>query len=221
VVEVHFGEGGSDSKDFVVDLASAYLKYAKNLSLQSCIEDSSDGHFILRFSGIGVGKAFRNESGVHVVQRCPKSGGGKKHTSVVSVAVLPLPPEKEFIPLPYNELDIITQCGSGKGGQNQNKVASAVRMRHIPTGLSVFINGRDQGQNKKSALRILTAKVNEFKHNAVQSQYDEQRRSMVRTGRGSKKRTYDFIRSQVRDHETDKKTSKIDLVMKGRFDLLA
>ena len=139
----------------------------------------------------------------------------------MSVVVLPLPPENECKPLPEFEIEITTQCGHGKGGQNQNKVASACRAIHRPTGIQVFINGRDQGQNKKTAIRILTARVNEAKSKFAQSAYDELRRNNLGDGsRGRKIRTYNFINFRVTDHVSGVKTSKIEDVMRGRFDLL-
>jgi protein subunit release factor A len=103
------------------------------------------------------------------VQRVPPTErSGRWQTSMISVAVLPLPPENKEQPLREQDLEIITQTGKQKaGGQNVNKVASAVRMKHKPTGLCVMINGRDQGQNRKEALRILTARVSALARDKV------------------------------------------------------
>ncbi len=146
---------------------AAYLKYAEHLKLKSELLDASDGHITAKFTGAGVWDAFKNEAGKHVIQRCPPTErSGRRHTSVVAVAVLSLPPDKGYKPLPEDELDIKTQNGHGPGGQHQNKTQSAVRMVvHKPTGLQVFINGRDQHGNRAEALRILTARVNEYKLN--------------------------------------------------------
>lgn len=186
--------------------------------------NSEQGHVTLQISGEGAGKIFAGETGKHVVQRIPPTeSNGRKQTSVVSVAVLPLPPEKNYRPLPENELEIITQCGKqGAGGQHANKTASAVRAKHLPTGLNVFINGRCQKQNRKDAIKILTAKVNEQKNSGLQAGYNHMRRqSLGDGGRGSKKRTYNFMDSRVTDHATGKKTHKIEDVMrKGNLDLI-
>jgi peptide chain release factor 1 len=122
-------------------------------------------------------------------------------------------------PLKESELEIIAQTGKqGAGGQNVNKVASAIRMKHIPTGMSVFINGRDQGKNKKEALKVLTARVNDMKQAKVDKSYADFRRQQLGDGRrGSKIRTYNFIDSRVADHQLGVKTTKIWNVMKGDF----
>ena len=221
VLEIHFGEGGEDSKTFVMQLYEAYAKYAQARKLTLEELDLSHGHVIAKISGIGVGKAFRHESGKHVVQRVPKTErNGRKQTSVVSVAVLPLPPERNFTPLPESELSVITQRGHGPGGQHQNTTDSAVRMKHIPTGLMVFINGKNQKQNRKDALRILSARVHELHNNNSTSAYNNMRRGMVDTGRGDKIRTYNFMESRCTDHRLNTHTTRVDLVMKGQFDLI-
>lgn len=182
---------------------------------------SSEGHMIAKVSGKNVAQAFQNESGKHVVQRIPSNGKGSKHTSFVSVMILPLPPEKEMKPLAQSDLDIKTQKGHGPGGQNVNKTDSAVRMKHKPTGLQVVINGRDQYVNKRDALRILTAKVNEHYNDKEQTSHDANRLSQTKMNRGGDKtRTYNFLNSRVVDHNTGKKTRNIKAVMKGDFSLI-
>ena len=142
---------------------------------------------------------------------------------MVSVMIMPMPPDKDLKPLPEVELDIKFQTGKQKaGGQNVNKVASACRMVHKPTGMSVFINGRDQGQNKKEALRILTARVNEIRMNKEQADYSKLRKEQWGGGnRGNKVRTYNFIESRAVDHRYGIKTKNVDgVIRKGQLDLL-
>jgi peptide chain release factor 1 len=221
IVEIQFGEGGEDSKNFVHELFSAYTKYAESLKIKSEVLHSSKGHVIGLFKGKNVGKAFKHESGKHCCQRVPQTEGkGRRHTSVVSVAVLPLP-DKTVPLLKESEVEITTTKGTGPGGQHKNKTESAVRVKHLPTKIRVFIDGRDQHSNKREALRILTARVNEFYRSQKQSTYDSKRKKQMGGGkRGDKIRTYNFIKRRVVDHRLGTKTSKVKNIMKGEFGLL-
>lgn len=124
--------------------------------------------------------------------------------------------------LPESELAVTTQGGHGKGGQHQNKRDSAVRMRHVPTGLTVFINGRDQHANRREALRILTAKVNDYKQSQADAQYAVARKAQLGdAGRGGKIRTYNFIDCRAVDHRSGRKTPHVRRVIeRGEFELL-
>jgi peptide chain release factor 1 len=223
ILELQFGEGGTDSKLFVHDLMDAYKRYAALKGFKYEIIHEENGHAMLQVRGRGVYDAFRNEAGKHCVQRVPPTETrGRRQTSMISVAVLPIPPEDPKAALLEKDLEITTQTGKQKaGGQNVNKVASAVRIHHKPTGLRVFINGRDQAQNRKEALKIITARVHEMQREKQQAAYtDDRKRQMDGGGRGNKVRTYNFIESRVADHRLGVKTRNIDQVMKGRFDLL-
>lgn len=138
----------------------------------------------------------------------------------MAVAVLPLSVNSAS-PLSAAEIEITTQKGHGSGGQNQNKVESAVRAIHKPSGISVFINGRDQYRNKQLALEILEARVTDMKQQAIDRQRSRMKNEQLGYGsRSGKLRTYDFINCVAIDHRTGRKTHRLDEVMKGRFELL-
>lgn len=221
MIEIHAGSGGEDSKLFSRDLMAAYVKWAESNRLSCEILDSERPCFLV--SGNGAGELFRVESGSHCIQRIPPTeSNGKRQTSYVMVAVLPLPPERSQVMLPESEIETTTMRGSGPGGQHRNKTESCVRMVHVPTGLHVTIDGRDQQSNRRDARRILSAKVSTLVNGDSQEEYDRFRKSQVGSGnRGDKIRTYNFIKSRAVDHRTGKKTNNVEQVIgKGRFDLL-
>lgn len=223
MVEVQFGEGGEDSKIFVEELLSIYLKYGQSKGF-ACERIESDwGHAVAKFSGNGVWDAFKQEVGKHCVQRIPPTeANDRKQTSFVSVAVTALPEDKVSKPLPLSEIEYSYMRGTGPGGQNKNKVASCVRAVHRPTKLAVVIDGRDQGKNKVFATKILTAKVNKLKQDQQDQARNEIRKVLGQGGRGEteKIRTYNFLKGFVVDHRTGKKTGNVKAVTKGNLDLL-
>jgi len=183
----------------------------------------SEGHRIAKISGPGAGQAFRWESGKHCIQRIPPTETkGRKQTSIVTVGILPLRKYEGDEELREEDLEITAQTGKqGAGGQNVNKVASAIRMKHIPTGMTVFINGRDQGANKKEARKILTQRVNDQKREANNAEYAAVRKAQLGdTGRSDKVRTYNELQSRVTDHRLGTKTHNFKGIMKGDFKLL-
>jgi len=202
-------------------LLSAYLRYARQLNFDCEIVYDSYSSWSVHITGDGCWDVFCHESGKHVVQRIPTTESkGRRHTSVVAVAVLPLS-RQVGVGIPSQDVEITTQRGHGKGGQHQNKVESAVRAVHKPTGLSVFINGRDQYQNKRLALEILEARVLDRDREIAQRERNQLKIDQLGSGsRSGKLRTYNFINGSVIDHRTDRKTHKIEEVMKGKFDLL-
>ena len=127
----------------------------------------------------------------------------------------------ETKPLTQSEVKIETHRGTGCGGQNQNKTDSAVRARHIPTGFVVSINGRDQLQNKKKALQILTAKVNKFHQDKAKEKHDKNKSLQIGDrGRSDKIRTYNLSNNLVVDHRTGVKSRNLKQILKGRLELL-
>ena len=177
----------------------------------------------MQITGVRVWNVFQHEIGKHCVQRIPPTErNGRRQTSFLTVGVLPVMKELT-IQISDSEIDIKTQGGHGKGGQHQNVTDSAVRMRHIPTGLQVFINGRDQRQNRKEARRLLVAKVADHHQSQQDAEYGKMRKGQLGdAGRGGDKiRTYNFIKARAVDHRTGKKTSQVERVIgRGEFSLL-
>ena len=202
MLEIHAGEGGQDAQDFVFELASIYLKYADHLGLEKEILHSSEARITLWFKGARV-QGFADEGGKHVIQRVPHSGKGKRHTSVVGVAVMPI---MANVPkLDMKDVEWEAMIGRGPGGQNRNKVASTVRMVHKPTGITVVINERDQSKNRTKALKILSNRVHEYHSARTTLAYNRWRdQQLDGNGRGNKIRTYSTIRDEVKDHRTGK-----------------
>ncbi len=223
VLDIHAGEGGKDSRLFARELLAAYIRYAREQDCVAEIVYDSDSAWSLQITGDSCWQCFGNESGKHIVQRVPATESkGRRHTSTVSVAVLQL--QQEAIPSEVcvaAEVEIITQRGHGKGGQNVNKIESAVRAIHKPTGISVFINGRDQYRNKQIALEILRARLLERERDILHRRHNQMKAEQLGFGdRSGKIRTYNFVNSYVLDHRTGAKTHRIEDVMKGRFELL-
>ena len=221
ILEVKGGEGGDDSKLFAHDLFAALAKYATRSGLQVTVVSTTHGHICASVKGKDVWNTLRSEVGTHCVQRVPLTEQrGRRHTSYVAVAVLPIV-SSTCEPLLRSEIEIKTQRGHGPGGQHQNKTDSAVRMTHVPTGIKVFINGRDQHSNRADALKILTARVRDHQQQAVDGDYRLIRQSQLgNAGRGEKIRTYNFIDDRAVDHRTGAKTKVRRVIEKAEFDLL-
>lgn len=222
LLEIHYGEGGEDSKLFVHDLAAAYCKYAETNKCRVELVQSDHGHVILKITGDSVWDLFGQEAGNHVVQRVPPTETrGRKQTSIVSVGVLPILP-KTCTVLDPRDVEITTCRGTGPGGQHRNTTDSAVRCRHLPTGLEVVMDNRSQHQNRRDALEILTTRVQEYYSRLSRAEQDRIRfEALGQRNRGGKVRTYNWLESRAVDHRTGLKTSNLKAIFKqGKFELL-
>lgn len=222
MVEIKAGEGGLDAKAFVHELASIYVRYASLKNLTVSLVDTAPGSATLEISGKGALLVFESESGKHVVQRCPPSErGGRRHTSMVSVGVLPV---FSFTGTPIldKDIEIIFQNASGPGGQGVNTCKSACRMKHIPTGIYVKSQvHRSPQQNRSHAYQLLCGRVQEQKFAEQNNEYAVRRKLMLGdTGRGGARRTYNLYKNFIADHLTGKRTNDVKSVMKGNLDLL-
>jgi peptide chain release factor 1 len=226
ILEVRAGAGGEEAALFAEMLAIMYQKYseAKGWSFKilelskSSLGGYKEGSFEIH--GKGVYKELRYETGVHRIQRVPETEkSGRVHTSTASVAILPIRKKVKFEINPA-DLEIETSRSGGKGGQNVNKVETAVRIVHIPTGLDVrSTNQRSQGANKEKAMEILTAKLAALKEEEEAKKHSAERKSQIGTGdRSEKIRTYNILQDRITDHRLKESWHNIPLILAGKLD---
>ena len=226
IVEIRAGTGGLEASLFVADLARMYQKYASrwNLDVETMQGQASEAgglkEITLAVKGVGAWPRFKFESGVHRVQRVPATEAqGRIHTSTVTVAVLPEPEEIELPPIPNKDLQIDVYRASGPGGQGVNTTDSAVRIRHLPTGIMVTCQDeRSQLRNKDKAMRVLRARVLDQIQSTQQEQIASDRRKQVGTGERSEKiRTYNFPDRRITDHRIGMTLHQLEAVMEGEL----
>ena len=225
ILEIRAGTGGSEAAIFAADLARAYTRYSESRGWKVDIMNSSASELngykevILGIKGEGVFGTFKYERGVHRVQRVPMTEtAGRIHTSTATVAVMPEVDEVEMNIRP-DELRIDVFHAGGHGGQNVNKVATAVRVVHIPTGTTaVCQDERSQFRNRNKALSILRARLLEREIQKQESELSELRRSQVGSGRRSEKiRTYNFPQDRVTDHRIGMSFHGLDAMLNGEL----
>ena len=228
IVEIRAGTGGDEAAIFAADLYRMYAKYAERKGWR--LEELSSNNIgigglkevIFSLSGAGVFGCLKFESGVHRVQRVPVTETqGRIHTSAATVAVLP-EAEDVDVDIDPSDLRIDTYRASGAGGQHVNKVESAIRITHIPSGLVVTCQDeKSQHKNKAKALKILRSRLLAEKQAEHEAKIAAQRRSMVSTGdRSAKIKTYNFPQGRVTDHRISLTLYKLDSIMEGDLDEL-
>ncbi|HAO64371.1 TPA: peptide chain release factor 1 [Candidatus Taylorbacteria bacterium] len=225
VMEIRAGAGGEEAALFARKLADMYQAFAVLQGWGTRILEESktptDGYkqVTIEVRGRDVYKKMRYETGVHRIQRVPETEKmGRVHTSTASVAVLPM---RKKIKYEINPSDIVIEFSraGGKGGQNVNKVESAVRIVHLPTGLEVrATTERSQGANKEAAMSLLGAKLQALKEEEDAKKYSQERKDQIGTGdRSEKIRTYNILQDRITDHRLKKSWHNIDVIFEGQL----
>lgn len=226
ILEVRAGAGGEEAALFAKELADMYRGYAKLQGWGVAVVDESlsnlggykEASFEIR--GKDVYKKLRFETGVHRIQRVPDTEKtGRVHTSTASVAILPVR-KKVKVEMNPSDLEIETSRAGGAGGQNVNKVETAVRIIHKPSGLVVRSQAeRSQSANKEKAMQILAAKIQQMEEEKEAAKYSGERKSQIGTAdRSEKIRTYNILQDRITDHRIKEDWHNIEKIMQGYID---
>ncbi|MGI9477906.1 MAG: peptide chain release factor 1 [Hyphomicrobiaceae bacterium] len=222
ILEVRAGTGGDEAALFAADLFRMYQRYAEARKWSVDIVDVSENdlggyrEIVAAIRGDGVFARLKYESGVHRVQRVPATeASGRIHTSAATVAVLPEPEDVDLDIRP-EDVRIDTMRASGAGGQHVNTTDSAVRITHIPTGITVVSAEKSQHQNRRLAMDVLKSRIYETERQKADEERAEQRRDQVGSGdRSQRIRTYNFPQGRVSDHRINLTLHKLDQVITG------
>ncbi len=223
IVEVRAGTGGDEAALFAGDLFRMYTRYADILGWKSEIISQSEGEvggykeIVSAIRGKGVFARLKFESGVHRVQRVPETeSGGRIHTSAATVAVLPEPEEVD-VKIEEKDLRIDVFRASGPGGQSVNTTDSAVRITHLPTGITVSQQDeKSQHKNRSKAMQVLRARLFEAERERANSERAADRKSQVGSGdRSERIRTYNFPQGRVTDHRINLTLHKLEKILAG------
>ena len=226
ILEMRAGTGGEEAALFAASLLRMYTKYAESRRWKiEIINMNATGlggikEVVVSIQGKGAYSRLKYESGVHRVQRVPATeASGRIHTSAATVAVLPEAEEVD-IKIDAKDLRIDTFCSSGAGGQSVNTTYSAVRIVHVPTGLTVQCQDeRSQTKNKDKAMKVLRARLYEIQIDEKEKERAQQRKSQVGSGdRSERIRTYNYPQNRITDHRTGFTLHKLEQVLEGALD---
>ena len=218
ILEIRAGTGGDEASLFAADLYRMYTRFSQR---QGWVVRELSPNFA-EIVGEGAYNTLRNESGVHRVQRIPKTErAGRIHTSTATIAVLPKVSSKE-VEISPGDIKIDTFRASGHGGQNVQKVETAVRVTHLPTGVSVACQDeRSQAQNREKALEVLRSKIYQMMQEQQKSSVDQLRREQVGSAERSEKiRTWNFPQDRITDHRFGVSIGNLEAVLDGNLDIL-
>lgn len=225
IVEIRGAAGGDEGNIFAGDLYRMYTRYAESIGLKYEVLEANEaeagGYTLISFAvkGNEAYRHFKFESGAHRVQRVPKTETqGRIHTSTATVLVM-ADVEEEDVEINPNDLEIDTMRSSGAGGQHVNKTDSAIRITHIPTGITVKCqDGRSQHDNRDKAMRIIRARIFEDAQQKKNAEINADRKSKVGGGdRSEKIRTYNYPQNRVSDHRIGLTLQKLDILMEGKI----
>lgn len=228
IMEIRAGTGGDEAALFARDLYEMYMRYCETKPWKveliefSPTELGGIKEVVMSISGEGAFHELQFESGGHRVQRVPETETqGRIHTSAATVAVLPEATDVEVTIRP-EDLQVDTMRAGGPGGQKVNKTESAVRMTHLPTGISVKIQDeKSQHKNRSKALKILKSRIFEVQQQEAIQERAEARRTLVGSGdRSQRIRTYNFPQNRVTDHRCGLTIHKLDRIMVGEMTVL-
>ncbi|MDH4202441.1 MAG: peptide chain release factor 1 [Phycisphaerae bacterium] len=228
IMEIRPGTGGDEASLFAGDLYEMYKRYADKQGWKVETMDFAGTEMggirevTLNIKGPGVWAQLGYEGGGHRVQRVPETESqGRVHTSAATVAVLPEPEEVDIEINPDDMIENVS-CAGGPGGQNVNKVASAIRLEHVPTGIVVSMRDeRSQHKNRAKAYRILKSRLYEYYQNKANAERSSARKSMIGSGdRSQRIRTYNFPQNRLTDHRINLSLYSLEKIMMGELDEL-